>query len=148
MRVSLNNITIKKADIHELQQVKRFYREHKMRPQAAKRDDVYIATLNNKVIGALRLCLYDDAWLLRSMCVQTRLRGQGIGKYMLDCIRDILSEKQCYSFPYQHLEHFYQQAGFKIISAEEAPESIAEKYNDYLMNGRKILLMQHKIKQF
>ena len=127
-----------------LQQVKRFYREHKMKPQAPKSDDIYIALLNNKLVGALRLCPYENTWLLRSMCIKTDLRGKGIGHFILTELVDTLAQKQCYCFPYSHLEKFYEKIGFEKIAPHDTDEVIAKKYNGYLANGKKILLMQFR----
>jgi len=127
-----------------LTQVKRFYREHKMKPQAPKSDDIYIALLNNKLIGALRLCPYENTWLLRSMCIKTDQRSKGVGHFMLSQLAEILSEKQCFCFPYTHLENFYMKVGFEKISSSDATEIIEKKYRGYLANGKKILLMQFK----
>ena len=144
MLESLEDITIKKAEGFMLTQVKRFYREHKMKPQAPKSDDIYIALLGNKLIGALRLCPYESTWLLRSMCIKTDLRGKGIGHYMLSKLVEILAEKQCYCFPYSHLENFYHKIGFEKITSNDTAEVIEKKYNGYIANGKKILLMQFK----
>lgn len=130
-----------------LMQVKRFYREHKMKPQAAKSDDIYIALLNNRLIGAVRLCPHENTWLLRSMCIKTNLRNQGIGHFMLSQLTEILAEKQCYCFPFTHLENFYNKTGFNKIESKDAAKVIEKKYSGYLANGKKILLMQFRKKQ-
>jgi predicted GNAT family N-acyltransferase len=144
MLESLDNITIKKAEGFMLTQVKRFYREHKMKAQAPKTDDIYIALLNNKLIGALRLCPYENSWLLRSMCIKTDMRGKGIGRFMLNQLTTIFHEKQCYCFPFNHLENFYKTVGFEKIPTGDAAEIIEKKYTGYLANGKKILLMQFR----
>ena len=142
MHASLDNIIIKKAEPVILPQIKRFYRDHGFRAQAPKSDDIYIALLDNKLIGALRLIPVDNHWLLRSMCVHEEYRGKGVGSYMLGILKDVLREKQCYCFPYTHLKEFYSQIGFKRIETNEAPFTICEKYRMYLNKKKNILLMQ------
>lgn len=113
-----------------------------MRPQVAKSDAVYVALKNRKIIAALRLCTHEDAWLLRSMCVGRDDRNSGVGSYMLSALQDILAEKPCYCFPFEHLEGFYKRAGFGDTNVEEIPVIIADKYRKYSDQGRKILLMK------
>lgn len=137
-----NNITIRKAEGFELELVKRFYRVHNMRPQAAKSDDVYIALRNKKIICALRLCTYEGVWLLRSMCVAADDRCTGVGSHMLSELKAVLSERPCYCFPFAHLEAFYQRAGFISAQIGQVPQPIAKKYSGYLAKNKKILLMK------
>ena len=115
-----------------------------MRAQAAKIDEVFVLKQQHKLLAALRLCPQDDVWLLRSMCVAEDYRGQGIGAYFLQQIQPALNKKHCYSFPYTHLERFYQQAGFRPINPGLAPSSIAEKFQQYTDAGKNIILMEHQ----
>lgn len=123
--------------------VKRFFRQQGMRPQAAKSDQVFMAMQDDKLVAALRLCVYDDAWVLRSMCVESSLCGQGIGSRLLFLLADVFAETRCYCFAYTHLQVFYQCAGFKLIEVEKTMPVIAEKFTRYKASGRKICLMQY-----
>ena len=115
-----------------------------MRAQAAKSDDIVITRANNEnqIIGALRLCPVGGSWLLRSMCIDEKFQGQGIGRNMLDNIRDTLLSKSCYCFPYTYLENFYEQAGFQVIDAADATAEIQTLFEQYRRNGKKISIMQ------
>ena len=139
----MNNIVFKTAEPAILPQVKRFFREHHFRPQAARSDDIHIALLDKRLIGALRLCPCGDDWLLRSMCIHKQYRQQGIGSLMLAQLQPVLQQRQCYCFPYEHLQSFYQRAGFILLAVDHAPVQIAEKYQGYVQRGKKILLMKH-----
>lgn len=147
MTDSLTNITVTTADVAILPLVKRFFHSQGMRSQAAKADEVVIArdkqSANHAIIGALRLCPINDHWLLRSMSVQQAYQRKGIGLYMLEQIKASLRDKQCYCFPYPHLESFYRQAGFQIIDATEASDEIQQLYRQYLDSGKDILIMQY-----
>ena len=140
---SFDNITVSIAEPSILPLIKRFFHSQGMRAQAAKSDDIVITRANgNIIIGALRLCPVGDSWLLRSMCIDEKFQRQGIGLNMLINIRDNLSLKNCYCFPYTYLENFYEQAGFQIIDAADAAPEIQKQYEQYQTNGKKISLMQ------
>jgi N-acetylglutamate synthase-like GNAT family acetyltransferase len=138
----LNTITISQAEVTQLQLVKRFFKDNGFRAQAAKSDVIYIARNGQGIIGALRLCLYDKSWLLRSMCIKEEFRHKGIGLMFLKSIHNELQSKRCYCFPYLHLENFYQQAGFTHIEPQQSAAVIANKYNNYLSKGKQILIMR------
>lgn len=146
MTDSFSQFTVSTADVAILPLVKRFFHSQGMRSQAAKTDDVIIVrnteTKNNSIIGALRLCPLKDSWLLRSMSIESSYQRQGIGLYLLNQIKDNLKDKQCYCFPYRHLEYFYTKAGFKIINVESANEEIKILYRQYSKSGKDILIMQ------
>jgi len=144
MLAPFNNIIITTAQPAILPQVKRFFREQGFRPQAPRGDEIHIALLDDRLIGALRLCPHDQAWLLRSMCIQQDFRQQGIGSFMLQQLQPQLARQPCYCFPYEHLQRFYQRAGFQQVSPEQAAIGIADKYRQYLDSGKKILLMQYQ----
>jgi len=117
-----------------------------MRAQAAKNDEVIIArdsqTKAQKIIAALRLCPYEDSWLLRSMSVDPDYQRRGIGLKMLTENKKILKDKNCYCFPYRHLQDFYQQAGFELIHGDNASPVIQQLFQQYTDSGKDIILMQ------
>ena len=115
-----------------------------MRAQAPKGDIVYIATLNNIIVAALRLHPVNNLHLLRSMCVSAEKRHMGIGSALLAYLQPQLNDLQCYSFPYTHLSNFYSAANFVSYDVDSVPEAISNKFNRYLKNGKKICLMKHQ----
>ena len=131
----INTITISTADVTQHPQVKRFFKDNGFRPQAGKADIIYTAKLGQSIIAALRLCRYENSWLLRSMCVSDSHRNKGVGSAMLSSISTDLLAKKCYSFPYRHLQSFYQAVGFSLIDIDQAEPNIANKYNNYLSKG-------------
>lgn len=115
-----------------------------MRAQAPKGDLIYTATLNTKLVAALRLHPVNNCYLLRSMCVGAELRHQGIGSKLLSYLQNQLNSIECYCFPYSHLQKFYLQGGFVLVSTDNAPQAITDKFNRYLSNGKDICLMKHQ----
>lgn len=140
----LAQLEFKQADHYTLPRVKHFYKLNDMRAQAPKGDLIFTASLNTKLVAALRLHPVNSAFLLRSMCVSADLRHQGIGSQLLHHLQSQLDSIECYCFPYSHLQSFYKQAGFILYSADDSPEPIADKFNRYLGNGKDICLMKHQ----
>lgn len=113
-----------------------------MRAQAPKGDLIFIAQLNNKIVAAVRLHPVQSHHLLRSMCVAAELRNTGIGTQLLQYLQPVLQKIECYSFPFEHLLKFYRRANFILCDTHSAPTAIADKFNRYINNGKKITLMK------
>jgi len=142
---AINNLKFKQADQYSLTLVKQFYKKNAMRAQAPKGDLIYIATHNNLIVAALRLHPVNHCYLLRSMCVAAAHRQQGIGSALLQHLQSTLSNIECYSFPFTHLIDFYSRAHFQPCEVQTAPQAIANKFNRYISNGKKICLMKHQL---
>jgi len=119
-----------------------------MRAQAPKNELIYSARLQQQsaqpLVAALRLSPLGNDYLLRSMCVAVERRRRGIGLQFLQALQPVLASHKVYCFPFSHLVDFYQQANFTLISTEDAPAAIADRFLRYLNNGRDICLMQHQ----
>jgi len=115
-----------------------------MRAQAPRGEQIFTATLDNKLVAALRLSPVNQYHLLRSMCVSEELRHRGIGSAFLQAIQTELSQLNCYCFPYSHLQTFYAAAGFVVCDAASEPSQITDKFHRYLNNGKNICLMKHQ----
>ena len=137
----------------QLPLVNRFYKDSGDSAKAGRGDRVFVvrryhesnATVSH-IVAALRLQVKsDDWWFLRSMCVAPVLRGQGLGRKLLEGLEGFLAEHSCFCYPFEHLEHFYGLAGFELIAPEEVsyqPGFMSEPFGRYRRQGRKIILMK------
>ncbi len=139
----MHSLEFIQADHYSLPLVKQFYKKNGMRAQAPKGDLIYIGRLNHKIVAALRLQPLQSSYLLRSMCVAAELRKQAIGSKLLEHLQPELNQLQCYTFPYAHLLNFYLRASFHLCETDSAPEAITSKFQRYINNGKKIILMKH-----
>lgn len=137
-------------------EINKFYKKNGHKGKANGNDRVFYAyTLNEdekQIIAAVRLCPVTDdlhtsesirteEFWLRSMWVKKELRQQGIGQALLTSMQDFLQRHACFCFPYDHLQYFYQQAGFNLMEMDEVPAPLADKYLGYKNAGEKIILM-------
>ncbi len=139
----MDNIEFKQVEHHSLPLIKQFYKKNKMRAQAPKGDLIFTATLDLRIVAALRLHPVNNVYLLRSMCVTAELRQKGIGSAFLTSLQETFASMDCYCFPFSHLESFYSHANFIHCQPTHAPHDIAQKFNRYIENGKNICLMKH-----
>ena len=106
---------------------------------------VIVAIENGKIIGAVRLCLEHDVYMLRTMDVAEGYQGKGIGTELLKKFEELLGDNECYALAYSHLENFYGQIGFQTIENEkEGPQFLRERLADYRSrpNAKKFKMMK------
>ncbi|MES2823947.1 MAG: GNAT family N-acetyltransferase [Pseudomonadota bacterium] len=100
--------------------VERFYADNGYRVKCGRLDQVYIFTLDGKIVAAARLLLQQsDTYLLRNLCVATDYRRQGIASQFLLEILPQLIPKNCYCFISATLQSFYEDIGFACLAVDE-----------------------------
>jgi len=96
----------------------------------------------------------SDYYWLRSLYIDSHLRGQQLGSKLLAYVRQNIASSPTnptpkptpmYCFPYEHLLHFYQQAGWQLCELNALPQAIADLYIRYTQRGEKILAMSQQI---
>lgn len=123
---------------------KNFFKQARYHAHVGKDDEVYILRDNthaNKLVAAVRFVSSAQQLILRSMVVDSAYRKQGVGSLFLTQLQRPLSQRECWCFPFEGLEAFYAQIGFRCIAPEQAPQAIAEKFHRYTAQGRKLSLM-------
>jgi len=142
----------------QLPLVNRFYKDSGDSAKAGRGDRVFVVrgysepnSTVSKIVAAVRLQEKAGGWwFLRSMCVAPELRGQGVGRALLAGLKDFLSDNSCFCYPFKHLQHFYELAGFELIASEEVvrqPHFMTEPFERYRRQGRKIILMRRSSQQ-
>jgi len=122
----------------------KYYQAHRVGGRVASNNIVTVARNNNDIIGVARLSPVKHLWLLTGVHVDEGHRGQGIASELIVLLtsqQGNLEFRAIYSFPYSHLQHFYEQLGFELITPDSLPCELAQRFNAYVKQGRKILAM-------
>ena len=107
-------------------------------------NDIVVIAKDDKLIGAVRICLEHDVKTLRGMQVSSGCRVKGIGTLMLKFLQENFDMTGCYCIPYKHLKTFYGQIGFEEIQQGEAPDFLAERLKKYSDSGLDMMVMKIK----
>src|SRR5579862_9224624 len=87
-----------------------------------KDDDVaFLASIEDRPVGAVRLCIENGVMVLRGMMVDPDYQRQGIGKTLLKTLDPSIGIALCYCINPPHLRDFYGSIGFEEIEKENAP---------------------------
>ena len=132
---------ITKGEISDLENVRVFYKKCNYDGGAKKEDYVFLAKVDNKLVGAARLCPEMNVLVLRGMQVLPEFQGQGIGKKILKSCNSYLAKQSCYCIPQKYLRSFYEQIGFKLISPTKLPIFLNQRLELYIAKNMNVIPM-------
>jgi len=136
---------VEQVELIRLPLVNRFYKASRYSAKAGRGEKVYVLKQGPRIVAALRLVPKPNGYyFLRSMCVDPALRGQGLGTRLLQGIAQELAEFPCYCYPFEHLELFYGQIGFRRVDEGSVPDFIQDGFTRLLSSGRGVMLMMRE----
>jgi len=122
--------------------VNRFYSSCNYRVKCGRFERVYSFNASGKIIAAARLIPQRSGhFLLRNLCVDPGLRGQGIASYFMRAILTNLDGAHCYCYALPHLQHFYVSLDFKHLTPDQVPHDISDMYVRHRSRKRDWVLM-------
>jgi GNAT superfamily N-acetyltransferase len=104
-------------------------------------EDIIVIAIDEKLIGAVRICSGYGIQVLRGMQIKSALQKKGIGSSMLKFLVDNVDMNGCYCLPYKHLKSFYASIGFEEIAPQDAPVFLVERLEKYLSSGQDVIIM-------
>lgn len=131
-------------------EAERFFNECGRMTTLDNNDTLIVALTNNKPIGIVRLCFENQTYVLRTMQILPEVQRKGFGTIILNKFDQVLKERNIdhiFCMTYEHLETFYNQIGFKKIIAEESPQFLQDRFQDFLNRNqnKKIILMKRHL---
>lgn len=122
--------------------VNRFFKANGHKGKARGDERVFVLRDSDEVIrAALRACLRDSGYLLRSVQVDCRSYRQGLGQRLVSETVKQLQPATCWCYPYNHLKQFYENCGFHLIGGDKVPKDIHQPFLRYREQGQVFLLM-------
>ncbi|MDP2560480.1 GNAT family N-acetyltransferase [Psychrobium sp. 1_MG-2023] len=117
----------------------KFYASEKARAKARNNELIWVAKFQHTIVACAKLSPVDNHWLLTGVHVCSAYRQQGIAQRLIT----LLCQEQpiIYTFALSHLASFYQHLGFQHIKPQQLPCELAQRFNAYLKQGRKIIVM-------
>ncbi len=125
------SITVATAAADARAEVETFYRRELRREVPLGSDEqLFVARAGQVLVGALRLYPEAQTLVLRTVVVAERWRRRGIGRAMLALASEAIGQRECWCFPWAHLEHFYGAVGFRRVAREEVPRTLLHRLDD------------------
>lgn len=91
-------------------------------------DAVVVARRDGRIVGAAGLELYADGALLRSVVVDAKAQGQGLGQRLTEAALALAAarDEPAVFLLTTTAEHFFPRFGFERIEREAVPESVRQ----------------------
>lgn len=124
-------IELRLVERSEMEWVNRCYDEVDFVHSRFDNEIIAIAEIEGQKAGLGRLVVIDENHLeLGGIYVFGSFRGQGVAKKIVEfLLKHAKSSQTVHCIPFEHLQHFYQQAGFVPCSdVEKVPAQVLEKY--------------------
>lgn len=137
-------VTVALAGKEELFEILNFYRDIGYRGGARETDTILVARIEDRVIGAVRLCTEESVIVLRGMQISREYQRQGIGTRLLNECVPFFNAGISYCLPYDHLMGFYQQIDFQPVNPAELPNFLRQRLAGYHVLDKKIIAMRRR----
>ncbi|MES2344655.1 MAG: GNAT family N-acetyltransferase [Chlamydiota bacterium] len=104
-------------------------------------DRVIGAISQNRIIGAARISIEEDIFVLRGMQIALIFQRQGVGTRILNEVNFLIERDVCWCISYQWLEDFYNRIGFKKVPESQAPLFLQERIAETRKTHPQIIMM-------
>jgi GNAT superfamily N-acetyltransferase len=105
-------------------------------------DRGFLASIEGKPVGAVRLCIEDGVLVLRGMMIDPAYQRQGIGTALLKALDPAIGNRRCYCINPPHLKPFYGSIGFVEIEKKDAPSFLVERLES--LDRELVIMMREK----
>ena len=126
----------------ELYLLNRFYKRNGHKGKATASDRAFWLRQEGRILAAVRFTPVEEGALLRGLWVDRSVRGEGLGRALLEGCRNYWSRRRCYCFPYRHLQQWYAGRGF-VLPDVTTPAALLGRLHTYRERGEDLVLMQY-----
>ena len=142
--MSLSHEQVEFVETDDLPGVQSFYARVGYAGGAQPSDRLLVASVDQSIVAAVRLCPEGGTLVLRGMYVANDHQGCGIGSRLLESISTMIGASECWCIPFTHLKGFYSRIGFDVCEGPEIPLFISERWERYKANGQKVVIMKRQ----
>ncbi|RYE57550.1 MAG: N-acetyltransferase [Sphingobacteriales bacterium] len=140
--INLESCTFERVSELRLPLVNRFYSSCNYRVKCGRLERIFSLSLGGNIIAAARLIpQHAGHYLLRNLCVDPDLRGQGIASYLMRATLTILGDANCYCYALPHLQNFYLSLNFQHFTPDQVPTDISDMHIRHCSRKRGWILM-------
>ena len=105
-------------------------------------DQTFVAEVNGRIVGAVRLAFDEANFVVRSLFVLKSYRKQGIAKALLETVGTELGYSEAYCLPYPEQESLFTGIGFKPIAGLTAPDFLRSRKENLCENNQEVIIMK------
>ena len=108
-------------------------------------DQTFVAEVGGEIVGAIRLAFEDSSFVVRSLFVHQKSRGQGIAIALLQKVEMELGAAQAYCLPFPEQEKLFSSIGFISIADLTAPDFLLGRIANLQESNQDVIIMKRSI---
>ena len=105
-------------------------------------DQTFVAEVDGRIVGAIRLVFEETTFLVRSLYVHKKFRGQGVASALLEIVEKELGAAEAYCLPYPGQEKLFSRIGFEPIAGLTAPDFLIARKENLLQDRQEVIIMK------
>jgi N-acetylglutamate synthase-like GNAT family acetyltransferase len=117
------------ADAGQRARIKHFHKRHQL-SQPQHHEQVWLAQYHNELVGVARLVASEQACWLRGLYILPNQRQKGIASTLIRQLQQH-THAELYAFAQPTLQHFYQQLGFRLVTADTLNAELQRRFTTY-----------------
>ena len=108
-------------------------------------DQTFVAEVDGNIVGAIRLAFEDSSFVVRSLFVHQKFRGQGIANALLQKVEMELGVAEAYCLPFPEQEKLFSSIGFNPIAGLTAPDFLLSRKENLHEGNQDVIIMKRSI---
>lgn len=141
----VNNIKTRVAVDADLPQIQELYEIWGHAFAYLLNDQTFVAEVNSKIVGAIRLAFENSSFVVRSLFVHQEFRGKGIAIALLEKIETELGIAEAYCLPFPEQEKLVSVIGFKPIPELTAPDFLISRSANLHQSNQAVIIMKRSV---
>lgn len=122
---------VRRVSSNEWEHLSAFYRRNRYKGRPEPAEEVWCVTQGEYWLAAARLCYIGSYPVLRGVWVDQSARQQGIGRLLLETLKQQGRLRNCYCFTEVSLVSFYQRVGFDPVLVADIPQGLQRAFLRY-----------------
>jgi N-acetylglutamate synthase-like GNAT family acetyltransferase len=136
--VSEGVIAESSADVRT--EVDRFLREFGQMGPIGSDEKIFVLRDEGALIGCVRRVEESGAFVLRSLLIHPRHRGNGLGERLVRALVSA-SARPVYCLAYDRLTGWYSTMGFRLVGDADMPRRLAMRKNSLRLQGVSVVCL-------
>lgn len=105
-------------------------------------DQEYVAAVEGKIVGALRLSFENSVFILRGLYIDEKHRGCGLARELLNLAHNELGIAEAYCLCPRSLQAPFVEIGFQQIAGLTAPSFLTDRRDRLRESNGDVILMR------
>lgn len=108
-------------------------------------DQTFVAEVEGQIVGAIRLAFEEASFVVRSLFVHKKYRGQGIAGALLHKVEEELGVAEAYCLPFPEQEELFSSIGFEPVTGLTAPDFLISRRENLQEVNQQVIIMKRSI---